>query len=72
MEIKSFDSSSDIENKNNDTSINLFFKRNTLTMHHSDGNFDEEEDDDFKNLPVYTTFTVNKENKVGISATYLA
>ena len=72
MEINSFDSSDDKEEENNDTSINLLFKRNKLTMLNSDGNFDEEEDDDFENLPVYTTFTVNKENKVGISATYLA
>ena len=41
MEIKSFDSSDDKEEENNDTSINLLFKNNILTIHHSDGNFDE-------------------------------
>ena len=42
MEIISFYSSSDEEEEeNNDTSINLLFKNNILTIHHSDGNFDE-------------------------------
>ena len=53
MKIISRDSASDKEVEEiNETSINLLFKNNILTMHHSDGNFDEEEDDDFEILPV--------------------
>ena len=51
MDIISFDFSA-ADEENNDTSINLLFKNNILTMHNSDGNFDEEEDDDFETLPV--------------------
>ena len=63
MEIISFDSSSDEEKENNDTSINLLFKNNILTMHNSDGNFDEEEDDDFEILPVLLLSLLTRKTK---------
>ena len=65
MEIISFDSSSDEEEEINDTSINLLFKNNILTIHHSDGNFDEDEDDDFEILPVLLLFHCNQGEQSG-------
>ena len=63
MEIISFHSSSDEEESNSDTSINLLFNKNILTMHNSDGNFDEEEDDDFDILPVLLLSLLTRRTK---------
>ena len=53
----------DEEEENNHTSINLLFKNNILTMHHSDGNFDEEDNDDFENLPVLLPSLITRRTK---------
>ena len=64
MEIISLDSSCDEEEEeNNDTSIHLLFKNNILTMHCSDGNFHEEEDDDFEILPVLLLSLLTRRTK---------
>ena len=64
MEIISFDCSSDEEEEeNNDTSIHLLFKNNILTMHCSDGNFHEEEDDDFEILPLLLLSLLTRRTK---------
>ena len=64
MEIISFDSSSDDKEKEiNDTSINLLFKNNILTMHNSDDTIDEEEDVNFDILPVLLLSQLTRKTK---------
>ena len=63
MEIISFDSSSSSSEENNDISTNLLFNKNILKMHNSDGNFDEEEDDDFEILPVLLLSLLTRRTK---------
>ena len=63
MEIISFGSSDDQEEENNDTSINLFFKRKIMTMSNSDNNFNVEEDHNFEILPVLLISLLTRKTK---------
>ena len=63
IEIISFDLSSNEEEGNNDTSINLLFKHNILTIHNSDGNFDDEHDDNFEIQPVLLLSLLTRRTK---------